>query len=322
MANIRIDLDQLQQEGLIGPDLAHLLETHALPEGRFSLFVNLALILGALAVAAGAIALVPNAATGLVLAISAIGAAEGIRHLTPGASLKVLCTGLALMGVLGLSGWIGWQYSEAEDTTLPAMLITITLGAGAVWFRSAFLMVLCVLAFGAVFRTGTAYWHASYGLYVEAPLMTIGVFGVLAAGLFALRERISNAWKKLTGIAARTAFFLVNFAFWVGSLWGDDLGERYGYAEGTDWEEWRAGTTHVPEALFSVGWPMLLLAIMLRNRQGGFISVTATVFLAIHAYTQYFEFFGARPWTLLIGGIALVGLAVGAAKLAKQETSV
>ena len=322
MAIVRIDLDQLQKDGVVEPDLARQIETHALPDTRSGLFVNLALILGALAVAGGTIALVPDATTGLVLAIAAIAAAETVRRLAPGTSLKVLSAGLALMGVLGLAGWIGWQYEDAADTTMPALLITLLLGGGALWFRSAFLMVLSVLALGAVFGTGTGYWHACYGLFVEEPLITIGVFGALAAGLYTLRERIDDTWKKLAGIAARTAFFLVNFAFWVGSLWGDDLGERYRYSEGQTWEEWRAATVHIPETVFSIGWPVLLVAIMMRTRNGSFLSVTATVFLAIHAYTQYFEFFGARPWTLLVGGLVLVGLAVGAAKLLRQPASV
>ena len=322
MATVRIDLDQLQAEGLIGADLAGLIAARALPDARSGLFVNLALILGALAVAAGTIALVPNATTGLVLAIVAIAAAEAIRRFAPGTTLKVLSAALALMGVLGLAGWIGWQYEDAADTTLPAVLVTLILGAGAVWFRSAFLTVLSVLALGAVFGTGTGYWHACYGLFVEQPTVTIGVFSALAAGLYILRERIGEAWKKLTGIAARTAFFLVNFAFWVGSLWGDDLGPDYRYAEGNDWDAWRAATPHVPEAVFSIGWPILLVAVMARSRNGGFLSVTATVFLAIHAYSQYFETFGAHPWTLLVGGLVLVGLAVGAAKLLRQQASV
>ena len=321
MPTIRIDLQQLQAEGLIGDDLARLLETRAVPDSRSGLFVNLSLIMGALAVAAGTIALVPDATTGLILAILAIAAAEMTRRFAPGASLKVLSAGLALMGVLGLAGWIGWQYEDAADTTLPALLITLLLGAGAVWFRSAFLMVLSVLAFGAVFGTGTGYWHACYGLFVEQPIMTILVFGALTAGLYALRGRIGAMWQPLAGIAARTAFFLVNFAFWVGSLWGADLGPDYRYGEGNDWDAWRAATPHVPEAAFSIGWPLLLIAVMARSRNGGFLSVTATVFLAIHAYTQYFETFGAHPWTLVIGGIGLVGLAVGAAKLMKPQTA-
>lgn len=319
MPTIRIDLQQLQAEGLIGADLARLIEARAVPDSRSGLFVNLALIMGALAVAAGTIALVPDATTGLILAVLAIAAAELTRRFAPGASLKVLSAGLALMGVLGLAGWIGWQYEDAADTTLPALLITLLLGAGAVWFRSAFMMVLSVLAFGAVFGTGTGYWHACYGLFVEQPVMTILVFGALTAGLYALRSRIGAVWQNLAGIAARTAFFLVNFAFWVGSLWGDDLGPDYRYSEETDWETWRATTTHVPEAVFSIGWPLLLIAVMARSRNGGFLSVTATVFLAIHAYTQYFETFGAHPWTLVLGGIGLVGLAVGAAKLMKLQ---
>lgn len=322
MATIRIDLETLQADGLVSADLARLIEARALPDGRTGLFVNLALILGALAVAAGAIALVPNATTGLLLAIAAIGSAEAVRRFGPGTSLKVMSSALALMGVLGLAGWIGWQYEDAAETTLPALLITLVLGAGAAWFRSGFLTVLSVLALGAVFGTGTGYWHACYGLFVEEPTITIGVFGALAAGLYALRERVAEAWQKLAGIAARTAFFLVNFAFWVGSLWGDDLGPDYRYAEGNDWDAWRAATPHVPEAIFSIGWPVFLIAVMLRGRNGGFLSVTATVFLAIHAYTQYFETFGAKPWTLLLGGVALVGLAVGAAKLLKQPANV
>lgn len=318
MATIRIDPQHLQAEGLIDAETARLIAANALPDSRFGLFVNLSLIMGALAVAAGTIALVPDATTGLLLAIVAVAAAEMIRRFAPGPSLKVLSAGLALMGVLGLAGWIGWQYEDAPDTAVPALLITLLLGAGAVWFRSGFLMVLSVLALGAVFGTGTGYWHACYGLFVEEPVMTIAVFGALTAGLYALRSRIAETWQNLAGIAARTAFFLVNFAFWVGSLWGDDLGPDYRYSEGNDWEAWRAATPHVPEAVFSIGWPVLLVAIMARSRNGGFLSVTATVFLAIHAYTQYFETFGAHPWTLLVGGIALVGLAVGAAKLMKQ----
>ena len=78
MATIRIDLQKLQADGLIGADTARLIEAHAVPDTRFGLFVNLALIMGALAVA-----LVPNATTGLALAILAVASAEGIRRLAP-----------------------------------------------------------------------------------------------------------------------------------------------------------------------------------------------------------------------------------------------
>ena len=56
-----------------------------------------------------------------------------------------------------------------------------------------------------------------------------------------------------------------------------------------------------------------------RGKRGGFLSVTATVFLAIHAYTQYFETFGAHPETLLLGGLGLVALAVLAARFLRRE---
>ncbi|MCA8899774.1 MAG: hypothetical protein KDA53_00835 [Hyphomonas sp.] len=319
MPTIRIDLEALQQEGLIGADLARLIAARAQPDGRAGLFVNLALIMGALAVAAGTIALVPNAGTGLVLALVAIGAAEGLRRLAPGASLKVLSAGLALMGVLGLAGWVGFEYRDVDEATMPALLITLILGAGAAWFRSGFLAAMSVLALGAVFGTGTGYWHACYGLFVEEPLVTIGVFGALAGALYMVREHAAEAWAGLAGIAARTGFFLMNFGFWVGSLWGDDLGPRYRYTEAQSWEDWRAATTHIPDTLFSIVWPIMLIGVMVKAKRGGFLSVTATVFLAIHAYTQYFEVFGAEPETLLLGGVGLIGLAVLGVRFLKRE---
>ena len=54
------------------------------------------------------------------------------------------------------------------------------------------------------------------------------------------------------------------------------------------------------------------------TRRGGFLSVSALVFLGIHAYTQYFETFGAEPVTLLVAGLTLVGLAVGLAGLFRK----
>ncbi|KCZ88836.1 hypothetical protein [Hyphomonas johnsonii] len=311
MPAIRLDLEALTRSGQISPDEARRLKALALPDHKGSLLVNILLIFGALAVAAGTIALVPNAATGLVLALLALAGAETLRRIDGDASLKVLGAGLAIMGAMGIAGWIGWEFREV-DSAYPALAIAAALGAAALWFRSAFLAAPAVLALGATLGSGTGYWHASYAIFVEEPTFTIIVFGALAGAIYALRPRIAAACALVTTVAARTAVFMVNFAFWVGSLWGDRLGEHWlAPRDWSDRHDWRESALQVPEAVFSLGWAAFLVAVIFRARRGGFLSVTSIVFLAIHGYTQYFEVLGANATTLLIGGVVLVALAVG-----------
>ncbi|MFN3910878.1 hypothetical protein [Hyphomonas sp.] len=321
MSIIRLDLGALVKAGSLSAEEAARLTGLALPDRRGGLLVNVLLIFGALAVAAAAIALVPDAGTGLFLALAALAGAEGLRRFGPGEEFKVLSAGLALMGTLGLAGWTAWHFREAPSATQPALLITLVLAAGAAWFRSAFLAALGVVALGAVFGTGSGYWHASYALFVEEPALTIFVFGALAAGLYALRKPVAEAWSGLLTSAARTAMVLVHFAFWVGSLWGDVIGDAAWSASRYDdyaaYEAWEKTALTLPEWPFSIGWAGLALALALLTRRGGFLSVSALVFLGIHGYTQYFETFGAEPVTLLIAGLTLVALAVATPRLMK-----
>jgi len=320
---IRLDLVALLKAGSLSEAEAARLESLALTDRRGNLLVNVLLIFGALAVSAAAIALVPNAATGLTLALGALVGAEALRRLAPGEAFGVLSSGLALMGTLGLAGWIGWQFGDAPSATATALLITAVLSAGAAWFRSAFLAALAVLALGAVFGSGTGYWHAAYALFVEEQVITISVFGALAAGFYRIRTVVDTAWSLLLTVAARTSMILVHFAFWVGSLWGDLLGDsgwrQTRYDDYAAYEAWEKTAIVLPEWPFSVGWAALAIALAMLTRRGGFLSVSAMVFLAIHAYTQYFEVFGAEPGTLLLAGLTLVGLAVGLTAYLRKE---
>ena len=127
----------------------------------------------------------------------------------------------------------------------------------------------------------------------------------------------------LLTVAARTAMFLVHFAFWVGSLWGDIIGDAgWGnrrWENYETYEAWQKTALTLPEWPFSVGWAALCIGLFLLARRGGFLSVSALVFLGIHAYTQYFEVFGAHPETMLVAGLALVGLAVGLTWYLRKE---
>lgn len=313
MSVIRLDLDALVRTGQLSAADAARLAPLALPDRRGSLLINLLLIFGSVAAALAAIALVPNAATGLVLALLGLGGAEALRRPSKRGDFTVLASGLALMGSLGLAGWTAWQLNNVP-TTQTALLVTTVLAAGAIRYRSSFLAVLGVLGLGAVFGSGTGYWHASYAVFIEQPVVTIVVFGALSAGLYRLRSRLGADWQGLAAAAARTGLFLVHMAFWIGALWGDRIGETLV----ADADTAAASGLHIHRFVFAAGWTALSLALASLTRRGGFASVSALVFLGIHFYTQYFELLGAHPLSLLVAGLILVGLAVGLAALFRR----
>ena len=101
MTIIRLDLEALLQTGAISADERERLQSLALPETRGNLLINCLMIFGALAVAVGAVALIPTPATGLILALAALGGAETLRRTAAGESWRVLGAALAIMGAAG-----------------------------------------------------------------------------------------------------------------------------------------------------------------------------------------------------------------------------
>jgi hypothetical protein len=121
--------------------------------------------------------------------------------------------------------------------------------------------------------------------------------------------------------AARTSVFLVNFGFWIGSLWGDPLmllrgvERRPGYAMIRD--------TVIPPFVFSVGWAIMLIAAGVwaaRANRRWLVNVVA-VFGAIHFYTQWFEKLGASPLSVLLGGVLLLGIALALWSFNRRQAS-
>ena len=146
------------------------------------------------------------------------------------------------------------------------------------------------------------------------------LFGLLALGLYRARNTLSDAWNNLVTVAARTAMFMVNFAFWVGSLWGDRIGEHwFAPQRWSDRSEWREAAIAIPDHVFTLGWIGALVAMIFTSRRNSFLSITSIAFLTIHGYTQYFEYLGAKPETLVIGGLVLVGLAVAGARFFMKQ---
>jgi hypothetical protein len=111
-------------------------------------------------------------------------------------------------------------------------------------------------------------------------------------------------------IAARTSVFMVNFGFWIGSLWGDYLLLIRSLWRGhprvlTDWE--------IPPSAFVIGWAVVLLATgiwAVQENRRWVVNVVA-VFAAIHFYTQWFERLGLDPMSVLVGGLIMLAFAIG-----------
>ena len=118
---------------------------------------------------------------------------------------------------------------------------------------------LAVLALGACVGAQTSYRHAIYELAITEPTVTIVVFSVVALATYLASRRVGGAYERLAMTAARISVFLVNFGFWVGSLWGDwlalvrvllqvDAHRRKRVGDPADW-------------VFIIGWAVALVAI-------------------------------------------------------------
>jgi hypothetical protein len=111
--------------------------------------------------------------------------------------------------------------------------------------------------------------------------------------------------------AARTAILLVNFGFWVGSLWGDPLYLLTKMGQAAPAAP-RLDEIVISRGVFSIGWAVVLIGAAswaVRANRRWLVNVAAA-FGGIHFYTQWFERLGATPVSVLLGGIVMLGAAL------------
>jgi iron complex transport system permease protein len=313
---VTLDLSQLVANGKLSADealrLASLGESSegaaavaaSRPPMSASLRVvaNVAMIFGALAVVVGVELLNPSVQVGAALAVVALVAGALLLRLAD-ESWTLLAQALAIGGALGACGSFELLYPSLEAGLL---IVGVFLAATALYFRSGVIAAFAPLALGSWLGSGAGYWHASYSISITQPLVTIVVFSVFSAGLFWSLRYLPRQERVIT-VMARVSFLMLNFGFWVGSLWGDDP------TANTVDAALKSGAPSIPAYAFSIGWVVALLialAVGLRTRRR-FISNTAITFLGIHFYTQVFESFGARPVVVIGSGLLLVAFAFG-----------
>jgi iron complex transport system permease protein len=305
---VTLDLGKLLHDGKISQ--AEFDKFSALSaQATGSLAFNILIGFGVMAVSVGAVALVPTPLTAAVVgaAVFAFGLVLTFMRSEQWSLLAQICL---IAGALIFAGGI----IAIDDGSLRAfLLVTAVFVVASVAARSGLLMVAAVLALASCIGASTGYWHATYELSITEPTFTIVLFSLLAFGAYQVSKRLPPDYEGLALMAARTSVFLVNFGFWIGSLWGDSLSPLRSSGDAAAAAGAVAEPIVLPPLLFSIGWALALAGTGIWAARAGrrwAINVVA-VFAAIHFYTQWFDKLGPNPASFLLGGLLMLAFALG-----------
>ena len=297
---VTLDLDKLLSEGKI-TQLEYDKFSAFAAGSTASLAFNILIGFGVIAVSGAALALIPTPTTAIVVGLITLVA--GLVLLRGGAAQWALLANIFILVGALLSG--GGIIVAAKGHLASILAVTAIFSVAGIFARSTLLAVLATLMLSASVGARTGYFHASYFLVIQEPTITIILFSLLAIGLYQLSKRLSSGLERLALASARTGVFLVNFGFWVGSLWGERSGAR---------------DVIISDSVFAVLWALALIATALwswkRNRR--WVLNTVATFGGIHFYTQWFEHLGASPGTVLIAGLVALGFAAGLRSMNKK----
>lgn len=281
---ITLDLDALVAEGKLSATEAERLKGFAAKDTG-ELGSNVLFALGAAAVATGVGVLVPTLETAVALGAVLFVAGFWLRVMGV-TRWSVFAQIVMVIGALALLGGLGGLFGEHLWVRI---ILTLATAGAAVLATSGLLAALAVLAFAA---TITDLWTPTHYL-----AYAIVALSALVLGLYLLSLRLATAYERLAIIAMRTAILLVNAAFFIGSIFGDEL----------------LGWSGV---YFSVAWAIALLAFgtwaVFANRR--WVVNSVAVFGAIHFFTQWFMALGAQPLSILGGGLLLIGFGLALAR--------
>jgi len=310
---ITLDISKLVEDGKLTPAEAERLKALA-SHDTGSLGINILVGFGVIAVAGGLAALLPNVVTAFVIGgvIFALGLALTFSRTQQWSLLANICT------VVGALIFCGALLTYAEGALAAMLFVTVLLAAAGVIARSGLLIAASVLALGACLGAKAGYWHATYALAIYEPLLTIVLFSALALATYWLSHQLRADYERLALMAARTSVLMVNFGFWIGSLWGDRLLLLRGLTRADH------PSVIIPDWLFSIGWAVALIAVGVWGVQVNrrWVVNVAAVFGAIHFYTQWFERLGASPVSVLLGGVLMLVIALVLWKFNKRAASV
>jgi iron complex transport system permease protein len=299
---ITLDISRLVEEGKLTRGEADKLTALAARDTG-SLGINILIGFGVVAIAAGAVALVPTplTAVGLGLALFAAGCAIALNRVEQWTLLGQICL------VIGALMFGGGVIAYRPDSLAAMLIVTGAFWLAAIVARSSLLMALAVLAASACLGARTGYSHAMYSMTIFEPTLTVVLFSALALIAYQASQRLPADYERLAITAARTSLLLVNFGFWIGSLWGDPL-MLLRSMNASDAPLAFMTKTVIPASVFGIVWAVVLLgagiwAVQVNRR---WLVNLVAVFAGIHFYTQWFERLGATPLSVLLGGLVML----------------
>lgn len=303
---ITLDVSRLVEEGKLTSEEAERL-TKLAARDTASLGLNILVGFAVVAIAAGAVALAPAPLTaiGFGLALFAAGFAIALNRVQHWMLLGQIFL------VIGALMFGGGAIAHRGDLLATMLIITGVFCLAAIIARSSLLMALAVLAASACLGARTGYSHASYSLAIYEPTLTVAVFSMVALIAYQASQRLPAEYARLAITAARTSLLLINFGFWIGSLWGDPLMLMRSLAA-EDVSSTLMTKPVIPSLVFSVLWAVALLGAGLwavRANRRWLVNLVA-VFSGIHFYTQWFEKLGATPFSVLLGGLVMLASAI------------
>lgn len=307
---VTLDLKKLLHEGQITQAEFDKLSRLG-RSGTGELGINVLIGFGVISVAGSALLLLPNALTGIVLGLAIM--AAGVAVLVSAPRWLVLGNVCLLVAALLFGGGLIALRGPMADSFLMMAAIFAT---GAVAARSGLLTALTVLALAAALGGAGDYSHARYTLVVRQPALTVVLFSLLGLALHWFSGRLVPAYERLAVIVARTCVFLVNLGFWVGSLWGDDLGwlsSSGARDSGASYDPAHlAEGPAIPALAFAILWVAALLGagVWAARVNRRWLLNLAAAFGGIHFYTQWFERLGATPASILCAGLLLLVVAL------------
>jgi iron complex transport system permease protein len=308
---VTLDLAKLVEQGRLTQAEADRLKGFA-AEGTGSLALNILIGFGVVAVALGVMGLVPQPV--VAVALGGMMAGVGLGFILKGEENWAILANICLLaGSLMLAAGVMFM---TKGSVLALMTVTAVFVAGGIVARSGLLIALAVLALSAAIGARTGYMRATYFLGIEQPLLTIVLFSGLALGTYHASKLLKADHARLAITAARTSLLLVNFGFWIGSLWGDRL----------TWLVDRGSTSRyapvIPAWTFSILWAIAIVGVGLWAARANrpWVLNLAAVFGAIHFYTQWFEKLGPNPFSVLVAGVLTLGLAVTIWKYNQSRT--
>jgi len=302
---ITLDISGLVEQGKLTREEADRLTALAAHDTG-SLGINILIGFGVVAIAAGAVALVPTPLTAICLglALFAAGSAIAFNQVQQWMLLGQICL------VIGALMFGGGVIAYRPDSLAAMLIVTGVFWLAAIVARSGLLMALAVLAASACLGAHTGYSHARYSLAIFEPTLTVVLFSALALVAYQASLRLPAEYERLAITASRTSLLLVNFGFWIGSLWGDPL-MLLRSMNARDASLAFMTKTVVPATAFSIVWAVALLgagiwAVQVNRR---WLVNLVAVFAGIHFYTQWFERLGATPLSVLLGGLVMLASA-------------